>query len=313
MALLLQRIFDGLQNGAIYATLAVALTIVYRSSGVLNLAQGEMAMFSSFLVVVFVSPQSPGTWGTQYVSWLGTPWPLWAAVIAAVVISAGAAAVIERTLIRPLDQAEPLDIVGATMGLFLLVSAGANTLWTGRRRTLDSLFPAGYDDFLSVGGARLRFEAIGIVVTLVGAIVVLAVVQRRTRLGLAFRAVTASRQSAELVGVRVGRILMAGWAIAAALGALGAALVVPSIGVDPDNMVRLLIFALAAATVGGLDSPGGALLGGFFFGLLEAMLVGYAPFVSSEVVIIWALGALVLVLAVRPRGLFGRPAMAVNR
>ena len=313
MSLFLQRLFDGLQNGAIYAALAIALTIVYRASGVLNLAQGEMAMFSSFLVVVFVSEPSPATWGSEYVASLGIPWPVWAAILAAMALSALAGAVLERTIIRPLDHSQPLDLVGATMGLFLLVSAGAEKLWSGRLRTVGSPFPSGLDDYIPIGGARLRYEALGIVATLLAVVGVLALIHRRTRLGLAFRAVSSAAEAAPLVGIRVGRVLMAGWALAAALGALAGGLVAHSIGVDPDNMARLLIFALAAAALGGLDSPGGALIGGFAFGIGEAMLMGYVPFVSSDVAIIWALGALVVVLMLRPRGLFGRAKPAVQR
>jgi branched-chain amino acid transport system permease protein len=125
--------------------------------------------------------------------------------------------------------------------------------------------------------------------------------------------VSSAAEAAPLVGIRVGRVLMVGWALAAAIGALAGGLVAHSIGVDPDNMVRLLIFALAAAALGGLDSPGGALVGGFAFGIGEALLMGYVPFISSDVAIIWALGALVVVLMLRPRGLFGRVDSAIQR
>ncbi len=305
MTLLLQRLFDALSNGAVYAALALALTMVFRTTGVLNLAQGEMAMVTSYVAALLRSPADPRFKGTGLLAELGTPWPIWAAIAGAVVVGLILGAVIQRLIMHPLADDGPLPQVGAALGLFLLLHGLAVMWWGPGLRQVGSPFPAGPDDRFLLLGARLRYETIGTVVTLAITLVLLTQLQRRTKLGLAFRAVVSSREAARLVGIKVGSVLMIGWAIAAGLGALGGGLIAGQLFVGPNMMSRLIVFALAAATLGGLGSPKGALIGGFAFALMETLLVGYVSFISADVALIYTLGVLILVLVVRPGGIFG--------
>lgn len=305
MALFLQRCFDALSNGAIYAALALALTLVFRTTGVLNLAQGEMAMVSAYVAALLRSGDDPRFPISETVARLGTPWPVWAAIAGATAFGAALGAIVHRVVMRPLDRSSPLPRVGAALGLFLLLNGLAFLWWGPSLRVVGSPFPTGPDARFRLLGAGLRYETIGILATLGLALLALAVIQRRTKLGLAFRAVVSNPTGAALVGIRVERVLLIGWATASALGALGAGLVANQLFVGPSMMSRLIIFALAAATLGGLGNPTGAIVGGFVLALGETMLIGYVPFVTSDVALVYTLGALILVLLVRPEGLFG--------
>ncbi|MCP3911497.1 MAG: branched-chain amino acid ABC transporter permease [Actinomycetia bacterium] len=302
MQLFLQRVFDGLANGAIYASLAVALSVVYRGSGVLNLAQGELAMIGAHIAALLSSPAIPGLFGSGVAAWLGAPLPVAAAIAAAAVLTAPLGMVIERFVVRPVDRDDLVQVVGVTLALFLLLNALAGELW-GFTLRIDSPFPSGPGDRILIGGARLRWETIGIVATMVSLVLILGLIQRHTKLGLAFRAVSSSRQSSELVGIPVGRVLAAAWGIAAGLGAIAGGLVGGAIGVAPGMMVRILILALAAAIVGGPARPGAALLSGLGVGIGEALLIGYLDFMSSNLAVVWAMGVMVLILLFRPEGL----------
>ncbi len=305
MSLLLQRIFDAMSNGAVYASLALALTMVFRASGVLNLAQGEMAMLTSYVAALLRSEaDSRFAWSDWFAN-LGTPWPVWAAIGGAMVVGAVLGALIQRFIMEPLSDDNALPQVGAALGLFLLLNGLAFMWWGASLRQVGSPFPDGVDDRFVLLGARLRYETIGVVLTLGVALGLLSLIQNRTKLGLAFRAVVSNREGASLVGIRVGFVLMTGWAVAAALGALGGGLIAGQLFVGPSMMSRLIVFALAAATLGGLGNPKGAVIGGFVFALMETMLVGYVSFVSADVALIYTLGALILVLLVRPGGIFG--------
>lgn len=306
MSLFLQRSFDSLANGSAYAALAVAISMVFRSTGVLNLAQGQMAMFSTYIAVVFASVPGPGVEFSGWVDDFGTPWPIWLAILAAVLLSAGMGALIERVVIRPLGDQDPVPAIGATLGLFLFFDAFVRKHWTGRTRFLGSPFPDNVEDRFNIGGARLWHDTLGITITMIAALALLAFVQRRTRLGLAFRAVTSNRQSSLLAGIRVDRVVMIGWALAAAVGGLAGGLIAGQINVHPNMMGRLLIFGLAAATLGGLRSPALAFVGGYLFAFAETMMGGYVSFIDSQVTLVWALGVLIVILSIRPSGLLMR-------
>lgn len=311
MDIFFQRLFDACANGSAYAALAVAISLVFRASGVLNLAQGELAMFSSYLAVLFATDPGPLMRGTWLVGGFGTPWPIWASIAAAIVISAAIGALLERFVIRPLDDTTSLPAVGATLGLFLLVHAIAVQTWGTRTRILGSPFPTESSDHFKVAGGRLKYETIGITLTLVVVLAVLSLIQQRTKLGLAFRAVTSNRAGALLVGIHVDKVVMIGWAIAAGLGGLAGGLIANRVLVGPNMMSRLLLFALAAAIIGGLGNPTGAVIGGFVVAIAETMMTAYIGWVNSEMAVIWALGAVILVLSFRPEGLGPRRTDAV--
>ncbi len=311
MSLFLQRIFDAMSNGAVYASIAVALTMVFRASGILNLAQGEMAMISAYVAALLRSyPPGTGPPGRPFAGAglfgnLGTPWPVWAAILGSVVFGALLGALVQRYVVHPLGDRDPLPAIGAIVGIYLLFRGLASKWWSGGVRIVGSPFPADAEDRFDILGARLRFETIGIVVTLGVVLAALSLVQRRTKIGLAFRALVSNPDGARLVGIRVGSVLMVGWAIASALGALGGGLVANTLNVRPDMMGRVLVFSLAAAILGGLGNPLGAVVGAFTFALLESLLIGYVSFISSDIALVYTLGILVLALTIRPGGIFG--------
>lgn len=304
--LLLQRLFDAMFNAAIYSSLALALVIIYRSTGLLNFAQGELATFAAFVAFLFFNGKVPGlTGGELAASFPGVPWPIWLAVMAAVLFGMAAGAVTERVLMRPLEGAPDLAVVNVTIGLLIAVNAASREWWGTGGRFFPAMFPSEGDDFLGVGGARLRYTTIGAWLTLAVLVGLLGLLVQKTKAGLAFQAVSISRESAELNGIRVGRTLMFGWALAAGMGAVAATMSANVVLLDANMMLRVLVFAFAAATLGGLDSPKGAIVGGIIIGLTQTLVPAYVPGIGFELSLLPPLLIMVLVLLVRPQGLFG--------
>lgn len=314
MQLFLQRLFDGLDNGAVYAVVAVALVLIFKATTLVNFAQGELAMAGTFMAYVLAAdPDMAGRWIPNF-GWDaalrpgGFPLGLVLAIVVAMAVSAAVGAVIERVLIRPFDPTDHLPVVLITLGIFLLLNSVAGYIWNFNPRPFPSLFPNASDDFVGIGGARLRYTVIGTwaVVGLMG--LSLWFILTKTKIGLAFRAVSSNTESARLVGVRVGQVLMFGWALAAAFGTLGGALVAPKLFLQPNMMVTLLIFAFAAATIGGLDSLLGAVVGGVAIGLIQSLLVGYLGDFDPAFIILSLAVAFIVILVVlwfKPSGLFG--------
>lgn len=288
--LLLARIFDGLANGATYSLIALALVLIYKATTLINFAQGEMAMFGSFIA---------------YTAWFNWGVPMWGAVFIGVVFSAIAAAIIERVLIRPFDPANHLPLVIITLGLFLALASLAGIIWKLDPLRFPELFPSG--NAIEWGTARLSWYTVFSVGTIVVVLTGLNQLLNRTKIGLAFRAVSSNLESSELVGIRVGRTLQFGWALAAGVGTLAACIFVanPVLSIEPSYMLRVLIFATAAAALGGLDSLGGALFGGLAIGLVQSVLVQYVGFIPNQMNLAAAAVVLLLVLLFKPAGLFG--------
>lgn len=298
-------IFNGLSLGAIYAVVAVALVVIFKATTLINFAQGELAMLGAFFVYVLNIEQ--GLW-------------LWLSIVLAMAITAGLGALVERTLTRPFDPADHLPVVLITLGLFLIINAVAGDIWNYQvRRVNDPFgkFPGwvpfwGGDRFIEVFDSRLRYQTIGIWITVIAMLVGLSVLLNKTRAGLAFRAVSSNTESARLVGVNTGRTLGFGWALASAMGTLGAALVAPTLGgVNPNMMATILIYALAGAALGGLDSIGGAVLGGVLVGIIQSVVVSWLGVVVLEqhymsiLQLAAAFLVILIVLMFRPSGLFG--------
>ena len=289
MELFVARLFDGLSNGTTYALLAMALVMIFKATTLINFAQGEFAMFGGFIAMVLVLEQGL---------------PAWIGVIIAMLISAIAAAGIERTLIRPFDPTNHLPLVIITLGLFLGINAIAGIVWRFDPRAFPALFPSG--TVIEFGNASLTWYTVGAVITVAVVGILLTLLLTKTKTGLAFRAVSSNLESSELVGIKVGPTLQFGWAIAAAVGTLGAAVFVaaPFRQIQPNVMVTALIFAVSAAALGGLDSLGGAVVGGLAIGMVQAILVPYLG-VPSELSLGAAVVVLMLVLVFKPSGLFG--------
>ena len=259
MDLFLQRLFDALSNGSTYALVAVALVLIFKATTLINFAQGEMGMLGAFFALQM------WLWGV----------PMWIAMVIAMILSAILAAGIERVLIRPFDPADHLPLVIITLGLFLLINAAAAIVWRFDPRSFPNLFGDG--NAISIGGANLGWYTVGTIITVVVVLSLLQLLLNRTKIGLAFRAVSSNLESSELVGIRVGPTLQFGWALAAGVGTLAAAVFVanPIRQIEPSIMLRVLIFAAAAAALGGLDSLWGAVVGGLAIGLVQSVLVQY--------------------------------------
>jgi branched-chain amino acid transport system permease protein len=295
MTLFLQRLFDGLTLGAIYAVVAVALVLIFKATTLINFAQGELAMFGAFVAYVISVEQGVS---------------IWLAIPMAMIVSAVLGATVERVLIRPFDSSNPLPVVLITLGLFLILNAVAGEVWNYQPRAFPSLFPDGADDFFSIGGARLFYDGVGTWAMLGLMLFALWIVLSKTKIGLAFRAVSSNTESSSLVGIKTGRTLMFGWALACAFGTLGASLVAPRLFLQPNMMSTLLIFSFAAAALGGLDSLPGAALGGVIIGLIQSLLVGYLgdweplDFLRNLSLAV-AFVVILIVLTFKPSGLFG--------
>jgi branched-chain amino acid transport system permease protein len=288
----LQYFFDGISQGSIYALLALGLVIIYRGSGHLNFAQGEMAMISAFLAWWYAD--------------LGlSPW-------IAVIVSAATAFLvgmaIERFIIRPIGQRSPFAVVVAAIGLFLGLNALAPFAWKVTiPEAFAPLFPDKATDFVRIGGAEWRDQYIGVLGVLVITAALLYLLFQRTRFGLAMRAVASNPESAPLVGIRTGQVLAVSWGLAAAVGALGGAMVASLRGnVDASMMFTIFFAATAAATLGGYDSLFGAVFGGLVLGVFENMVAGYEPdLVGQELKGVVSLVVILVVLLIKPSGLFG--------
>lgn len=296
MDLFLQRIIDGLSNGAIYAVVAIALVLIFKSTTLINFAQGELAMFGAFFFYVFAVQ--------------AFQLPMVVAIVIAMALSSLLGITIERTLVRPFDPQDHLPVVLITLGIFYIVNAVAGEIWNYESRVMPSLFPNRFDDFVAVGGARLFYDSLGILVSLLLMYAVVNLVLTKTKMGLAFRAVSSNTDSSRLVGIRVGRILSFGWASACAFGTLGAILVAPRLTLHPNMMAPILVYALAGAAFGGLDSIGGAAIGGLLVGLLNGVVVGYITDIDAfeafrATPLVPPVILLLSVLWFRPAGMFG--------
>ncbi len=285
--MLMQQIADGVATGAIYGALALAIVLVYRASRTLNFAQGEFALLGAYL-----------SW--QLVAW---GLPLWAALVASMATLAALSAASERVLVRPLvrrHQALPLIIV--SLGLMITLNAVIGWAWTYQTKEVPALFGAGTLDLASIAVSR---QDLGIALTVLAVAIGLGILFEFTRVGLRMRAAISSPESAELSGISTGRTMTAGWAIAGAVGALAGTLIAPELFLHPGMMAPVLIYAFAAATLGGLDSPVGALLGGVAVGVVENLAGAYLPH-GSDFKQVVALLIIVVVLLVRPQGILGR-------
>jgi len=287
--LLLARVLDGLRFGSGYAALALALVMIYKATGVLNFAQGELALLGIYIAWSFG---------------VGWGWPIFVSIFIAVVTTAALAAGIERVLIRPFDPSNHLPLVIVTLGLFLVLNSFVAVAWGTDLKAFPSLFPDG--DVFSVGVAHLSWSGLGVFLSVLAMLGLITLLLNQTKIGLAFRAVSSNLESAELVGIRVGPTLQFGWALAAAIGTFAGALFVPELEVlDPNVMLSTLVFAFAGAALGGLDSPKGAVIGGILVGLIRSVVVQSVSFIPSELSVGAAVFVILLVLLFKPSGLFG--------
>jgi branched-chain amino acid transport system permease protein len=288
-----QQVVSGLASGGIYASLALALVLIYRTTRAINFAQGEMAMFTTFIAWSLTNH------GLS--KWLAFPLTLGIAFVLGVAL--------ERTLIRPFEGRGTLTlaIVIVTLGLLVAFNGLALWIWSGEPRQLPSLFSQGSFELL---GVTLSYQDVGIIGVTLGAALVLWLFFTYTKVGLGLRAAALNPDASRLVGVRVGWMLALGWGLAAALGALSGILVAPIVFLDPNMMQGILLFAFAAAVLGGIDSLFGAVVGGLAFGVILNLLDTYLDKVGLDVGaqlrLPLGLGVILIVLLIRPSGLFGK-------
>jgi branched-chain amino acid transport system permease protein len=278
----------GLGQGAVYAAFALALVLIWRSTRIVNFAQGAMGMLTTYVALTVVEA------GGSY--WVG----LVVALVAGLVLGA----LIERLVIRPVEGGPELNAVIVTLGLFVALQALAAIVFGSTFRS----FPAPFDlRGFTVGGINIAFTPNSIWTIGAVAVVLLALTAlfRFTDVGLRMRAAAFAPEVARLLGVRVGRLLTLGWALAAVVGSLAGLLIAGGGLVHPAYMDSVIVFGFVAAVLGGLDSPVGAVVGGLLIGLVLSYVSGYA---GSELVALAALAILVAVLLVRPQGLFARAA-----
>jgi branched-chain amino acid transport system permease protein len=291
----LEQFASGIANGAIYACVALALVMIYVSTDHLNFAQGEMAMFST------------------YISWQLMAWGLnfWLAFLGAVVISFIAGVVIERVILRPLHNAPVLSVVVVFIGLLAICNSMAGAIWSYLIKEYPSPFPKSSFGIAGVIGAH----QLGVVLVTLLVLGALFLFFRFTPLGLAMRAAAQNPQMARLVGVRVDWMLALGWGLASAIGAVAGIMVAHIVYLDPNMMGGILLYAFAAALVGGIGNPGGAVVGGFIVGVLENM-VAYTGNQIEKLTGVYIIGngekltvaliIVIFVLTLKPAGLFGR-------
>ena len=285
----MQQVVSGLASGGIYASLALALVIIHRSTGVINFSQGEMATLCT------------------YIAWTLTAnhgWRYWPAFVGTLVFSFVFGVVTHRVVIRPVERGNVLRVVIVTIGLLIAFNGFVIWHWSGEPQALPSPFGTGTVD---IGGVVISWQDVGTIVVTIGIVILLWLLFQYTKIGLALRAAAVNPDEARLVGVRVTWMLALGWGLAAMLGAVAGMLTAPTVGLDPQMMQPILIYAFAAAVLGGIDSPLGAVVGGLALGVLLNLIGVYVDFVGAELKLPVALLVILVVLLVRPSGIFGRP------
>ena len=284
MEAFIHQVLSGLAAGGIYASLALALVMIYQSTSHINFAQGEMAMFSTYLAWYAINAGMPYWW----------------AFLLTVVVSFAAGVVIERVIIRPVEHAPVLSIITVFVALLVIFNSVAGWIFTYTIKTFPSPFP----EQPLFGNRFISSHELGVIGVTLTVLILLYLFFRFTPLGLAMRAAAQNPVSSRLVGVRVGWMLALGWGLAAAVGAIAGMLVAPIVYLEPNMMAGVLLYAFAAALVGGIDSPFGAVVGGFAVGVLENILGAYV--IGTELKLTVALVLIIGVLLVKPSGLFGK-------
>ena len=280
---LLHQILSGLATGGIYASVALALVMIYQATHLVNFAQGEMAMFAT------------------YIAWalMQTGVPYWWAFAITVVGAFVLGVVVERIIVRPVENSPILALVIVFIALLVIFNSVAGWIFTYTIKPFPSPFPAEP----LFGNRFMSSHEIGSMAITLVVLLLLFVFFRFTPLGLAMRAAAQNPVSSRLVGIRVGWMLALGWGLAAAIGAIAGIMVAPTVFLEPNMMGGILLYAFAGALLGGIDSPGGAVLGGFIVGVLENVVGTY---VGSELKLTLALVVIIGVLVVKPSGLFGK-------
>ncbi|HYL08791.1 MAG TPA: branched-chain amino acid ABC transporter permease [Candidatus Udaeobacter sp.] len=283
----LQLVFSGLALGGIFASLALALVLIYNAMGLVNFAQGEMAMFATFLAYTLINR------GMSF--WIAFPVTL--------VLAFAGGLLVERVVVRPVERAPVLSLVIITLGLATLFNGLAGALFGYVPRSFPSPFSSSTIDLV---GAHVSFQDLGVIA--VSGLVLFAVylLLQHTTVGLTMRAAAHHPEASRLLGVPVSWMLGLGWGLASAVGAVSGMLVAPALLLEPNMMQSIIIYAFAAAVLGGIESPLGAVIGGLLVGVTVNLAGAYLPGVGGDLQLAVALAIIVAVLVLKPNGLFGR-------
>ena len=290
MSQFFQQVVSGLASGGIFASLALALVLIYRATRAINFAQGEMATVSTFVAWSLVHHGMP----------------FWGAFFLTLALSFVGGVALERIVIRPVESAPVLTVVIVTLGLAVLLNGFTSVQWGSEVKKFPSPFPTRP---IHVGGVAFSIQDLGVIGVSIALVLALGAFFRFTKLGLALRAAALNPEASRLVGVRVSWMLALGWGLAAVLGAVSGMMIAPVVFLDPNMMQTVLLYALAAAILGGMDSPIGAVVGGLALGVILNLTGAYVDFIGGTLRLPVALAVILLVLLVRPSGLFGRAAV----
>ena len=285
MEFFLQQLFSGLAFGGVYACMALAVVMIYQATDHLNFAQGEMAMFSTYIAYTLISH--------------GVPY--WWTFLLAMAISFVGGVMIERIIVRPVEGTSVLNEVIVFIGLLAIFNSLAGWIWEYTIKPFPSPFPKEP----LFGNNFVGTHDLGVIGVTLVVLFGVFLFFRFTPVGLAMRAAAQDPASARLVGIRVGWMLALGWGLAAAIGAVAGIMVAPIVFLEPNMMGSILLYGFAGALLGGISNPAGAVFGGFAVGVLETLAGTYVPFIGSELKLTFALVLIVAVLVFRPSGLFG--------
>jgi branched-chain amino acid transport system permease protein len=284
----LQQLISGIASGGIYASLALALVLIYNAMGLVNFAQGEMAMLAAFIAFTLIDH------GLNY--WIAFPLTL------AIAFAGGV--LIQRVVIRPVERAPILSLVIVTLGLATLINGAAGIIFGYQFHFFPSPFPV---QTLNILGAFISYRDLGVIAVSTVVLFVIYLLLQRTTIGLTMRAAAHHPEASRLLGVRVSWMLALGWGLAASVGAVSGIMVAPILLLEPDMMQTVIIYAFAAAVLGGIESPLGAVVGGVIVGVTVNLAGAYIPFVGGDLQLAVAMAIIVAVLVLKPNGLFGRP------
>jgi branched-chain amino acid transport system permease protein len=284
-----QLVVSGIATGGIFASLALALVLIYNAMGLVNFAQGEMAMFATFLAYSLV--------GRGISFWIAFPVTL--------VLAFGGGIAIQRIVIKPVERAPILTLVIITLGLATLINGLAGFIWSYVPRSFPSPFSA---DTVGIGGVFISYRDLGVIAVSGVVLLVVYLLLQRTTVGLTMRAAAHHPEASRLLGVHVSWMLALGWGLASAVGAVSGMMVAPILLLEPNMMQSIIIYAFAAAVLGGIESPLGAVIGGLIVGVTVNLAGAYIPN-AGDLELAFGLGIIILVLVLKPNGLFGRAAL----
>jgi branched-chain amino acid transport system permease protein len=287
MANFFQHVVAGLADGSIYATLALALVLIHRATGILNFAQGEMGMFATYIAWSLIN-----TAGLTY----------WLAFAITLVIAFIGGVAVHQIVIRPFSHRSELTVIIVTIALLGIINGAAGWIWSPQEKFFQSPFPL---RVIHVGSVAINLQDLGVIGVSFACVAVVFVLFRFTRLGLQMRAAAVAPETSRLLGIRVVLMLTIGWGLAASLSAVAGMMAAQALVLSPNFMLVVLTYAFAAAVLGGIDSPIGAVLGAYILGVGINLLTEYVGWLGSSLQLPVALAVLLIVILVKPAGLFG--------